>query len=69
MNKKTDKLIDAIGRLDEDQIASCMQVRRRHVMGGKARVALVLAAALLVTTLASALVVLPMMLEGDTPGT
>ena len=69
MNKKTDKLIDAIGRLDEDQIASCMQVRRRRVMGGKARVALVLAAALLVTTLASALVVLPMMLEGDTPGT
>lgn len=69
MNKKTDKLIDAIGSLDEQQIASCMQVRRRRVMSGKARVALVLAAALLVTTLASALIVLPMMLEGNTPGT
>ena len=69
MNKRTDKLIDAIGRLDEQQIASCMQVRRRRVMSGKARVALVLAAALLVTTLASALIVLPMMLEGNTPGT
>ncbi len=69
MNKKTDKLIDAIGRLDEQQIASCMQARRRRGLSGKARIALVLAAALLITTLASALIIAPMMLGEDTPGT
>ena len=70
MNKKTDKLIDALGKLDEEQIASCMNVRRRgaFMQSGKARVALVLAAALLITTLASALIVLPMMLDNDNPG-
>ena len=70
MNKKTDKLIDALGKLDEEQIASCMKGRRRRafVQSGKARVALVLAAALLITTLASALIVVPMMLDNDNPG-
>lgn len=70
MNKKTDKLIDALDTLNEEQIASCMKPRRKKAFlaSGKARVALVLAAALLITTLASALIVAPMMLGEDTPG-
>lgn len=70
MNKKTDKLIDALGALDEEQIASCMKkrVRRAFLQTGKARVAFVLAAVLLVTTLASALIVAPMMFGDDQPG-
>ena len=70
MNKKTDKLIDALGTLNEEQIASCMKPRMRKTFlgSGKARIALVLAAALLITTLASALIVAPMMLGDDVPG-
>ncbi len=70
MNKKTDKLIDALGKLDEEQIAACMKPRRKKAFlaSGKARVAVVLAAALLITTLASALIVAPMMLGEDIPG-
>lgn len=69
MNKKTDKLIDALDTLNEEQIASCMKPRMRKpfLASGKARVALVLAAALLLTTLASALIVVPMMLGDDAP--
>lgn len=68
MNKKTDKIIDALGTVGEEQLASCMKPRRRKglLLSGKARVALVLAAALLLTTLASALIVAPMLL-GDDP--
>lgn len=68
MNKKTDKIVDALGSLNEDQLASCMKPHRRKalMLSGKARVALVLAAALLLTTLASALIVAPMLL-GDDP--
>ena len=70
MNKKTDKLIDALDTLNEEQIASCMKPRRKKAFlaSGKARIALVLAAALLITTLASALIVAPMMLGEDIPG-
>ena len=70
MNKKTDKLIDALDTLNEEQIAACMKPRRKKAFlaSGKARVALVLAAALLITTLASALIVVPMMRGEDTPG-
>ncbi len=68
MNKKTEKLIDAFGSLNEDQLTSCMKPRKRRttMLTGKARVALVLAAALLLTTLASALIIASMM-RGDDP--
>ncbi len=70
MNNKTDKIIDAIGKLDEEQIAACIKPRRRKgfLQSGKTRIALVLAAVLLFTTLASALIVAPMMLGDDKPG-
>lgn len=68
MNKKTDKIVDALGSVGQEQIACCLSPRKkRMLLSGKARVALVLAAALLFGTLASALAILPMMLDGDAP--
>ena len=70
MNKRTDKIVDALGSLDEEQIAACLRPRRRKALfhSGKARIALVLAASLLITVLASALIVAPMMLGDSGPG-
>jgi len=69
MNKKTDKLIDALGSLDEHTLASCLSdARNRRVIWERrrARVALLLAASLTLALLASALIIAPMM-KRDTP--